>query len=93
MIHYYYYYFTGEALEGIFHLEILDLSWNSGIGGSLSLLTSKILKGSKLHTLKLTDCCLTQEDGKSLGKILWQRDVNIFGVFTLSVYSSKQMLD
>ncbi|XP_013912290.1 PREDICTED: leucine-rich repeat-containing protein 31 [Thamnophis sirtalis] len=56
----------GEALEGISHLEILDLSWNPGIGGSLSLLTSKILKGSKLHTLKVTDCCLTQEDGKSL---------------------------
>ncbi|KAG8136140.1 hypothetical protein E2320_009119 [Naja naja] len=60
----------GEALDGIPHLEILDLSWNCGIGGSLSLLTSKILKGSKLKTLKVTDCCLTQEDGKSLAELL-----------------------
>ncbi|KAK9401295.1 leucine-rich repeat-containing protein 31 [Crotalus adamanteus] len=60
----------GEAIEGIPHLEILDLSWNPGIGGSLSLLTSKILNGSKLHTLKVTDCCLTQEDGKSIAQLL-----------------------
>ncbi|XP_007442218.2 leucine-rich repeat-containing protein 31 [Python bivittatus] len=60
----------GEALEGIPHLEILDLSWNTGIGGTLSLLTSKILKGSKLQTLKVTDCGLTPEDGKSVAQLL-----------------------
>ncbi|KAM6443262.1 leucine-rich repeat-containing protein 31 isoform 2-T2 [Liasis olivaceus] len=60
----------GEALEGIPHLEILDLSWNTGIGGGLSLLTSKIPKGSKLQTLKVTDCGLTPEDGKSIAQLL-----------------------
>nr|XP_020649487.1 leucine-rich repeat-containing protein 31 isoform X2 [Pogona vitticeps] len=62
--------FLGDALETISHLEILDLSWNTGLGGSLSLLTAKIPKGSKLKTLKLTDCNLTSEDGESLAQVV-----------------------
>ncbi|XP_020649486.3 leucine-rich repeat-containing protein 31 [Pogona vitticeps] len=62
--------FLGDALETISHLEILDLSWNTGLGGSLSLLTAKIPKRSKLKTLKLTDCNLTSEDGESLAQVV-----------------------
>jgi len=45
----------------------LDLSWNSNIGGKLSLLTKKLQKGCKLKLLKITDCNLTAKDGESLG--------------------------
>nr|XP_056706349.1 leucine-rich repeat-containing protein 31 [Euleptes europaea] len=62
--------FLGEALEVIPYLEILDLSWNNNIGGSLSILTQKIPKGYNLKTLKVTDCSLTMEDGKSLAQLL-----------------------
>ncbi|XP_062987990.1 leucine-rich repeat-containing protein 31 [Elgaria multicarinata webbii] len=62
--------FLGEALEGIPHLEILDLSWNPNIGGSLCLLTQKIPQDYNLKTLKVTDCNLTAEDGESLAQLL-----------------------
>ncbi|XP_015267068.1 PREDICTED: leucine-rich repeat-containing protein 31 [Gekko japonicus] len=60
----------GEALEVIPHLEVLDLSWNNKIGGNLSSLTQKFPKGYNLKTLKLTDCSLMMEDGKSLAQLL-----------------------
>ncbi|XP_019358819.1 PREDICTED: leucine-rich repeat-containing protein 31 isoform X2 [Gavialis gangeticus] len=56
----------GEALEIIPFLEELDLSWNSNIGGKLSLLTKKIQKGSKIKILKVIDCNLEAKDGESL---------------------------
>ncbi|KAJ7324130.1 hypothetical protein JRQ81_017150 [Phrynocephalus forsythii] len=62
--------FLGDALEAISQLEILDLSWNTTIGGSLSLLTPKIPKSCPLKTLKLTDCNLTPEDGAALAESL-----------------------
>ncbi|XP_048362151.1 leucine-rich repeat-containing protein 31 isoform X2 [Sphaerodactylus townsendi] len=62
--------FLGEALEVIPYLEILDLSWNNNIGGSLSILTPKIPKSCNLKILKVTDCSLTTEDGKSLAQLL-----------------------
>ncbi|XP_061861932.1 leucine-rich repeat-containing protein 31 isoform X1 [Colius striatus] len=60
----------GEAFEVVSQLEELDLSWNSNIGGKLSLLTKKIRKGCKLKLLKITDCNLTAKDGESLAEIL-----------------------
>ncbi|NXA07005.1 LRC31 protein, partial [Sapayoa aenigma] len=60
----------GEALEIVSQLEELDLSWNSNIGGKLSLLTKKLQKGCKLKCLKMTDCNLTAKDGESLAEIL-----------------------
>ncbi|XP_061493719.1 leucine-rich repeat-containing protein 31 [Rhineura floridana] len=62
--------FLGEALEVIPHLETLDVSWNTNIGGRLFLLVQKIPKGHKLKTLKVTDCTLTPEDGESLAQLL-----------------------
>ncbi|XP_019347384.2 leucine-rich repeat-containing protein 31 isoform X3 [Alligator mississippiensis] len=56
----------GEALEIIPFLEELDLSWNTNIGGKLSLLTKKIQKGSKIKILKVIDCNLAAKDGESL---------------------------
>ncbi|NWU44045.1 LRC31 protein, partial [Hylia prasina] len=60
----------GEAFEIVSQLEELDLSWNSNIGGKLSLLTKKLQEGSKLKCLKITDCNLTAKDGESLAEIL-----------------------
>ncbi|OPJ85551.1 leucine-rich repeat-containing protein 31 [Patagioenas fasciata monilis] len=60
----------GEAFEVVPQLEELDLSWNSNIGGKLSLLTKKLQKGCKLKLLKITDCNLTAKDGESLAEIL-----------------------
>ncbi|NXF94393.1 LRC31 protein, partial [Eubucco bourcierii] len=60
----------GEASEIVSQLEELDLSWNSNIGGKLSLLTKKLQKGCKLKLLKITDCNLTAKDGESLAEIL-----------------------
>ncbi|NXX41397.1 LRC31 protein, partial [Tricholaema leucomelas] len=60
----------GEASEVVSQLEELDLSWNSNIGGKLSLLTKKLQKGCKLKLLKITDCNLTAKDGESLAEIL-----------------------
>ncbi|XP_048171069.1 leucine-rich repeat-containing protein 31 [Corvus hawaiiensis] len=60
----------GEAFETVSQLEELDLSWNSNIGGKLSLLTKKLQDGCKLKCLKITDCNLTAKDGESLAEIL-----------------------
>ncbi|KAM6260099.1 leucine-rich repeat-containing protein 31 isoform 3-T3 [Spheniscus humboldti] len=60
----------GEAFEIVTQLEELDLSWNSNIGGKLSLLTKKLQKGCKIRLLKITDCNLTAKDGESLDTAL-----------------------
>ncbi|NWT05616.1 LRC31 protein, partial [Mionectes macconnelli] len=60
----------GEAFEIVSQLEELDLSWNSNIGGKLSLLTKKFQSGCKLKCLKMTDCNLTAKDGESLAEFL-----------------------
>ncbi|NXL98591.1 LRC31 protein, partial [Tyrannus savana] len=60
----------GEAFEIVSQLEELDLSWNSNIGGKLSLLTKKVQKECKLKCLKITDCNLTAKDGESLAEFL-----------------------
>ncbi|XP_053930232.1 leucine-rich repeat-containing protein 31 isoform X2 [Cuculus canorus] len=63
--------YLGEAFEIVPQLEELDLSWNSNIGGKLSLLTKKLQKGCKIKILKMTDCNLTAKDGESLAEILY----------------------
>ncbi|NWH91403.1 LRC31 protein, partial [Aegithalos caudatus] len=60
----------GESFEIVSQLEELDLSWNSNIGGKLSLLTKKLREGCKLKCLRITDCNLTAKDGESLAEIL-----------------------
>uniref|UniRef100_A0A8B9U2Y3 Leucine rich repeat containing 31 n=1 Tax=Anas zonorhyncha TaxID=75864 RepID=A0A8B9U2Y3_9AVES len=60
----------GEAFEIVPQLEELDLSWNSNIGGKLSLLTKKLPKGCKIKLLRMTDCNLTAKDGESLAEML-----------------------
>ncbi|XP_063022510.1 leucine-rich repeat-containing protein 31 isoform X2 [Melospiza melodia melodia] len=60
----------GGAFEIVSQLEELDLSWNSNIGGKLSLLTKKLKEGCKLKCLKMTDCNLTAKDGESLAELL-----------------------
>ncbi|OWK60564.1 Leucine-rich repeat-containing protein 31 [Lonchura striata] len=60
----------GEAFEIVSQLEELDLSWNSNIGGKLSLLTKKLQEACKLKCLKITDCNLTAKDGESLAELL-----------------------
>ncbi|XP_064929594.1 leucine-rich repeat-containing protein 31 isoform X6 [Columba livia] len=60
----------GEAFEVVPQLEELDLSWNSSVGGKLSLLTKKLQKGCKLKLLKITDCNLMAKDGESLDTAL-----------------------
>nr|XP_060623527.1 leucine-rich repeat-containing protein 31 [Anolis sagrei ordinatus] len=62
--------FLGEGLQVIPHLEALDLSWNTNVGGRFSLLTHKIPKACALKTLKVTGCNLTPEDGESLAQLL-----------------------
>uniref|UniRef100_A0A8C5YJ90 Leucine rich repeat containing 31 n=1 Tax=Microcebus murinus TaxID=30608 RepID=A0A8C5YJ90_MICMU len=61
---------VGEALEMIPELEELNLSWNSKVGGNLSLILQKFQKGSKIQTLELVDCALTTEDGAFVGQLL-----------------------
>ncbi|XP_041420882.1 leucine-rich repeat-containing protein 31-like, partial [Xenopus laevis] len=57
---------TGEALEYIPHLEALDLSWNSDIGGNLSKVTQHIPVQFELKVLNLTECGLGETDGEAL---------------------------
>ncbi|XP_053246481.1 leucine-rich repeat-containing protein 31 isoform X2 [Podarcis raffonei] len=75
--------FLGEALEVIPHLETLDLSWNTNIGGKLLLLIQKIPKDNKLKTLKVMDCSLTSEDGESLAQHLYK--IHSLEVLDLSI--------
>eukprot|EP00079_Xenopus_tropicalis_P025531 XP_012818866.1 PREDICTED: leucine-rich repeat-containing protein 31 isoform X2 [Xenopus tropicalis] len=56
----------GEALENIPHLEALDLSWNSDIGGNLSKVIQHIPAQCELKVLNLTECGLGETDGEAL---------------------------
>lgn len=57
---------AGEALDSIPLLEILDLSWNSGIGGgTLQGLLGKL--HPPLRELHLVACQLTEADAAVLG--------------------------
>ncbi|XP_028289814.1 leucine-rich repeat-containing protein 31 [Gouania willdenowi] len=59
----------GEALSSLPHLELLDLSWNSSVGGgALKGLLGKV--PPTLKELHLLDCRLTAADASVLGRIL-----------------------
>ncbi|XP_072329715.1 leucine-rich repeat-containing protein 31-like [Scyliorhinus torazame] len=60
----------GECIQHLPNIEEIDLSWNRGLGGNLSLLTQMFNTVSKLKILKLMDCNLTADDGRALGKTL-----------------------
>ncbi|XP_074860643.1 leucine-rich repeat-containing protein 31 [Carettochelys insculpta] len=51
-------------------LEELNLSWNDSIGGALKPLALRLHHVSKLKTLQLNNCGLTDEDIPSLGEAL-----------------------
>ncbi|XP_014428968.2 leucine-rich repeat-containing protein 31 isoform X2 [Pelodiscus sinensis] len=51
-------------------LEELNLSWNDSIGRALKPLTLQLHNVSKLKTLQLNNCALTDEDVTSLGDAL-----------------------
>ncbi|KAG2463389.1 LRC31 protein, partial [Polypterus senegalus] len=60
----------GEALGFIPHLEELELSWNSYLGGNLSCFTHYFQPGCKITALHLVDLGLTAADAKALGESL-----------------------
>lgn len=60
----------GDSVQLLVNIEKLDLSWNSELGGNLSLFAQKLQTHSTLKILKLVDCNLTEEDGVALGKAL-----------------------
>lgn len=61
----------GESLDSVPLLDVVDLSWNAGVGGdSLHCLTSKFHSGCQIRELHLVDCQLTDLDIKTLGQAL-----------------------
>ncbi|XP_062235169.1 leucine-rich repeat-containing protein 31 isoform X3 [Platichthys flesus] len=59
----------GEALGCVPHLEILDLSWNGGVGGGgLQGLLGKV--PPPLRELRLVSCQLSAADASALGGVL-----------------------
>lgn len=60
---------TGDSLDSVPLLDVVDLSWNAGVGGdSLHCLTSKFHSGCQIRELHLVDCQLTDLDIKTLGE-------------------------
>ena len=60
---------TGEALDCVPLLEMLDLSWNAGVGGgNLHCLTMHLRSASSLRELHLVDCQLSEADAVALGE-------------------------
>ncbi|KAK2870186.1 hypothetical protein Q8A67_024578 [Cirrhinus molitorella] len=51
-------------------LEVMDLSWNDLVGGSLKALTAHLQHVGKLRVLKLCSCRLTDQDLTALGEAL-----------------------
>ncbi|XP_059390932.1 leucine-rich repeat-containing protein 31-like isoform X1 [Carassius carassius] len=51
-------------------LEVMDLSWNDLVGGSLKALTAHLQHVGKLRVLKLCSCRLTNQDLTALGEAL-----------------------
>ncbi|XP_051970286.1 leucine-rich repeat-containing protein 31 isoform X2 [Xyrauchen texanus] len=51
-------------------LEMMDLSWNDLVGGSLKALTAHLQHIGKLRVLKLCSCRLTAQDLTALGESL-----------------------
>ncbi|KAJ8279272.1 hypothetical protein COCON_G00063380 [Conger conger] len=57
----------GETLNYLPLLEVVDLSWNAGVGGNLQRLLSGFQPGSTLKELHLVECQLTAADAHALG--------------------------
>lgn len=51
-------------------LEVMDLSWNDLVGGSLKALTAHLQHVGNLRVLKLCSCRLTDQDLTALGEAL-----------------------
>ncbi|XP_073687070.1 leucine-rich repeat-containing protein 31 [Garra rufa] len=51
-------------------LEVMDLSWNDLVGGSLKALTAHLQHVGKLRVLKMCSCRLTDQDLTALGEAL-----------------------
>ncbi|XP_007232741.3 leucine-rich repeat-containing protein 31 isoform X1 [Astyanax mexicanus] len=61
----------GEGLYCIPLLEMLDLSWNAGVGGgNLHCLANHLPSASSLRELHLVDCQLSEADAVTLGEAL-----------------------
>lgn len=58
---------SGDALGCMPQLEVLDLSWNSGVGGALESLLGKLQPS--LRELHLVDCLLSASDAAALGTL------------------------
>ncbi|XP_076868289.1 leucine-rich repeat-containing protein 31 isoform X2 [Brachyhypopomus gauderio] len=60
----------GTLLPFLAQLEVVDVSWNDLLGGSLQALTVHLQHVGRLKTLKLSGCRLTAEDLGALGEAL-----------------------
>ncbi|XP_064188668.1 leucine-rich repeat-containing protein 31 [Anguilla rostrata] len=60
----------GEALGYLPLLEVVDLSWNAGVGGNLQRLISGLQPGNTVKELHLVECQLTAADAQALGGAL-----------------------
>ncbi|KAI1891313.1 hypothetical protein AGOR_G00142510 [Albula goreensis] len=60
----------GEALDFIPLLEVVDLSWNSGVGGNLQCFTRGLRPGNRVKELHLVECQLTAADAEALAGAL-----------------------
>ncbi|XP_041126986.1 leucine-rich repeat-containing protein 31 isoform X2 [Polyodon spathula] len=58
-----------EAVSQLFELEVLNLSWNKCVGGSLKLLLDPLVQTSSLQVLKLSSCSLTGDDLVDLASV------------------------
>lgn len=59
---------SGTLLPFLTQLEVMDLSWNDLLGGSLKALSFYMQHVGKLKVLKLSGCRLTAEDLGALGE-------------------------
>lgn len=59
---------SGTLLPFLTQLEVMNLSWNDLLGGSLKALSVHMQHVGKLKVLKLSGCRLTAEDLAALGE-------------------------
>ncbi|XP_053315576.1 leucine-rich repeat-containing protein 31 isoform X2 [Spea bombifrons] len=60
----------GEALKLVPHLEGLDLSWNTHLGGNLTSVTQHFSSQCNIKSLNLTECNLKSQDIDALAQAL-----------------------
>lgn len=59
---------SATLLPFLTQLEVVDLSWNDLVGGSLKALTFHLQHVGKLRVLRLCGCRLTAQDLAAFGK-------------------------